>query len=118
MLKKISLIASLAAFALSSASIALGEDAAPTMDHQAHSAAMSKMKEPTPEIRQKMADAHQKMADCLKSTKPISECKDEMMKNCPMMKNGHCMMMEGMSGHMDHMKDAPAKKGSESAPSE
>lgn len=34
------------------------------------------------EKRKSMAEKHQKMADCLKSDKPMSECKKEMMANC------------------------------------
>jgi hypothetical protein len=37
---------------------------------------------PSAEQRQKMAEAHQRMADCLKSDRPMSECKGEMMKSC------------------------------------
>lgn len=92
MLKNLSVVA-LLILALTGAS-AFGEDTAANSEHQAHHAAKSQMNEPSPEMRQKMAEAHQKMADCLKSTKPISECKKEMKKNCPMMKKGHCEMME------------------------
>jgi len=55
----------------------------------------------TPEVRQKMADVHQKMADCLRSDKPMSACKDEMMKSChdSMGKEG-CPMMKDMHGKM------------------
>ena len=58
----------------------------------------------TSEMRQKMADNHQKMADCLRSEKPMSECKQEMMKSCheTMGKDG-CPMMGDMSGHMKGM---------------
>jgi hypothetical protein len=51
----------------------------------------------TKEDRQKMADLHTQMAECLKSDKPITECKTEMMNNCKGMtgKEG-CPMM----GHM------------------
>lgn len=50
------------------------------------------------ETRKQMADMHQKMADCMKSNKPISECRTNMMANCPMMKDGSCPMM-GMMMH-------------------
>lgn len=36
----------------------------------------------TPEQRQKMATTHEAMALCLKSERPLPECKDEMMKSC------------------------------------
>ena len=53
---------------------------------------------PSAEQRQKMAEAHQHMADCLKSSRPISECHAEMKQSCrdahggagcPMMEHGH-----------------------------
>ncbi len=54
----------------------------------------------TPEQRQKMAEAHEKMAACLKSDKPIEQCREEMMKACQdnLGKDG-CPMM-GM--HHEH----------------
>jgi hypothetical protein len=69
--------------------------------------------EPTPEMRTKMAGMHQMMADCLKSDKPISECKQQMMKDCPMMKeNGRCPMMGEMDGMMkgQHAGQGKGKK--------
>lgn len=57
--------------------------------------------EPTKEMRSQMAQMHEKMATCLKSDVSFSECHQEMMTNCPMMKNGNCPMM----GSGMHMKD-------------
>lgn len=54
------------------------------------------------ETRKQMADMHQKMADCLKSDRSISDCRDTMMASCPMMKDGSCPMMGMMMGHGDH----------------
>ena len=73
-------------------------------------------KEPSPEMRKQMADMHQMMADCLKSDKPMGECKQEMMKNCPMMKDGKACPMMGemedmMGGKMMHKKGKKAPKG-------
>jgi len=58
-------------------------------------------KAPSKEQRQQMATVHQKMAECLKSDKPMSECKSEMMKSCQekMGKDG-CPMMGQMGGMM------------------
>lgn len=54
------------------------------------------------EDRQKMADMHMKMADCLKSDKPMKDCKAEMKKECKSM-GKECPMM----GHKwDHDKDS------------
>jgi hypothetical protein len=69
--------------------------------------------EPTAEMRTKMAGMHQMMADCLKSDKPISECKQQMMKDCPMMKEtGHCPMMGEMDAMMkgEHTGHGKGKK--------
>lgn len=60
-------------------------------------------KGPSKEQRQKMAEAHQKMADCLNSDKPMGECKDEMMKSChDMMGKDGCPMMSEKGGMMGH----------------
>ena len=52
---------------------------------------------PTREQREKMAAAHEKIAACLRSDRPIDECHAEMMK-----------MHEAMMHHMHAMKDHPA----------
>lgn len=61
------------------------------------------------EMCEKMATAHQKMADCLKTDRTDKDCMDEMKASCPEMKDGKtCPMMEMMGeGHMkmhDHKK--------------
>ena len=58
--------------------------------------------EVTPEMRQKMAEAHQKMADCLKSKKPIESCRQEMMQSCKAMGPHGCPMHDGMWMGMHH----------------
>lgn len=55
----------------------------------------------TPEQRTQMADAHEKMAACLRSSRPIHECRDEMMKNCKSM-GMHGCKMGGMGAMMNH----------------
>lgn len=47
---------------------------------------------PTKEMREKMAEAHEKIAACLRSDRPIDECRAEMMKLHDGMKHGHAMM--------------------------
>jgi hypothetical protein len=47
--------------------------------------------------RKQMSEMHQKMADCLKSNKSISECRDYMIKNCPDCHSNDMMM--GRDGH-------------------
>ena len=49
---------------------------------------------PTKEQREKMAQAHEKLAACLRSDRPIDECHAEMMKMHESMKHEHA--------HMDH----------------
>ena len=55
---------------------------------------------------EKMAEAHKKLADCLKSSKSTSECHEEWHKEmkdaCPMAKDGECHMMDGMGINHSH----------------
>jgi hypothetical protein len=37
---------------------------------------------PSRDMREKMAILHEQMAACLRSDKPIADCRSEMMKNC------------------------------------
>lgn len=89
------------------------------------------------EHREKMAAHHEMMATCLRSDKPLSECKGEMHKSCgkesckegcPMMdgKGEHkscgeesckegCPMMDGKGAHGHHHK-AMSPKESKPAP--
>ena len=62
-----------------------------------------KMPTMTTEQRQTMADAHEKMAVCLRSEKALSNCHEEMMKACKegMGKDG-CPMMGGKGKGMHH----------------
>lgn len=53
-----------------------GAAAAP---HAGHGADKGKS-EPSAQDRARMADAHQKMAECLRSTRPVKECRNEMKK--------------------------------------
>jgi hypothetical protein len=68
---------------------------------------------PSKEMREKMATLHEQMAACLRSDKPITQCRTEMMTSgqnvmgkdgCPMMGMGR-----GMPQHM--MQSAPANSG-------
>lgn len=74
-----------------------------------------KMPEPTKEQRTKMADMHSKMAECLKSEKPMKDCHKEMMDSCKEAHDGKCPMMGGHMGKMmgkGKMGEAPPE-GSE-----
>jgi hypothetical protein len=58
--------------------------------------------ETTIEQRQKMAMMHENMATCLRSDKPMDDCKKEMMKSCEDSMGKECKMMHemhGMNGH-------------------
>lgn len=61
---------------------------------------------PSREMRDQMAAVHQRMAACLRSDKPIAECREEMRQNCAkfMGKQG-CPMMGGMQGRMMPRED-------------
>ncbi len=52
----------------------------------------------TTEQRQQMAGAHEKMAACLRSDRPVAECHEEIMKSCQETMGKACPMMGGM-GH-------------------
>lgn len=64
------------------------------------------------EDRQKMAEMHTKMATCLQSDKPMSDCQGEMMKACKgMMGKEGCPMMGHMKGGMmNHGADESSSK--------
>lgn len=62
------------------------------------------------ENRQKMSELHMKMADCLKSDRPLGECNTEMMQNCDMMGKDGCGMMGPMHGRMKDSKKKPSTK--------
>ncbi len=71
--------------------------------------AKTEKKAPTPEDRAKMADAHERMAACLRSTRPMKECRSGMKKAHMDMGHGHeCSEdhAEKGEGH-DHGKKAP-----------
>jgi hypothetical protein len=72
-------------------------------DQASQSAQTKKPPELTTEQRKKMADQHEKMATCLRSKRPLSECRQEMMKGCQdvMGKEG-CPMMGKMGPGMHH----------------
>jgi uncharacterized membrane protein YkoI len=62
----------------------------------------------TPQQREKMAEFHQKMADCLRSKKLIDECRKEMKAMHPM--RGHMRgMMDGKIGEPSASSAQPPK---------
>lgn len=62
---------------------------------------MAMQVELTDEQRKSMATMHEKMAVCLRSTKTVSDCHDEMKTDCQqMMGQEGCPMMKSMKGMM------------------
>jgi len=57
---------------------------------------------PSKEMRANMASLHDQMAACLRSDKPFSDCRSEMMKGCQQLmgEQGCPMMGMGMRNHM------------------
>lgn len=73
--------------ALSSAALAAGPPAAASA--------------PSKEMRERMATLHEQMAACLRSDKPVSECRTQMLQHCQaMMGNQGCTRMMGTGGMM------------------
>ena len=64
-----------------------------------HKKMASKMAVMTPEQRGKMADAHDKMASCLRSDRPMKDCHEEMMKSCQENMGKEGCPMGGMGMH-------------------
>lgn len=72
----------------------------------------AKSGEPTKEERQmraerheKMSEMHEKMAECLRSDKTMSECHEQIQKECSAMREGgHCPMLDEMGMGMGRGK--------------
>jgi hypothetical protein len=64
---------------------------------------------PTKETREKMAVLHEQMAACLRSDKPFTECRAQMMQGCRTTPGaqGCPMMGAGRGGMAPRMKQAP-----------
>lgn len=73
---------------IAAASVAFGAGA--SSDHSA----------PSRQMREQMAAMHEQAAACLRSEKPIAECRNEMMQSCRKMKmmGGRDCSMMGMMG--------------------
>ena len=66
---------------------------------------------PSKATREKMATAHERMAACLRSDKPIAECHAQMMKGVGHVpgETGCPMMSAGMHGQMMQDQSAPPR---------
>ena len=60
--------------------------------------------EVTKEQRAQMAEMHRQAAECLKSDKPLEKCREQMMADCPMARDGECPMM-AMGKHKMHHRE-------------
>lgn len=81
------------------AASAFADEAKVSMD----SKAAKKVWTLTPEQRQSAAKMHEQMAECLRSNKPLNECRDIMHKGCKDLgKEGCPMMGECCGGEMHH----------------
>ena len=68
--------------------------------------------DPSAEDRAKMADAHQRMAECLRSSRPMKECRDEMKKAHAGFGHGQdCPHGEACPKHGGHHGGMSEKKG-------
>jgi hypothetical protein len=76
------------------------------------SAKTSQQSQMSKEDRNQMAEMHQKMAECLKSDKPMSECRSLMMEQGG---EGDCSMRQEHRGHGKKHKAAPAHHSAEGA---
>jgi hypothetical protein len=66
---------------------------------------------PSKEMRAKMASAHEHLATCLRSDRPIAECHEEMMKQHEMMHHGHDEGMGMGMGDCEHSSHHEHTKG-------
>ncbi|MFI5347062.1 MAG: hypothetical protein ACHQ51_11875 [Elusimicrobiota bacterium] len=64
-------------------------------------------------MHEKMAEAHKQAAECLKAGKPVKECHDALVAQCPMGKDGSPMMgdMCPMMGRGKGMRGQGRGKG-------
>ena len=65
---------------------------------------------PTKEMREKMAALHEHMAACLRSDKPITECRTEMAKNHQEMMHEMGCPGRKMRPHTDKPPRTPPQK--------
>jgi hypothetical protein len=61
--------------------------------------------EPSKEMRAKMASVHEQMATCLRSDRPLVECRSEMMTGCQQLMGERGCHMMGMGMQNKMMKE-------------
>jgi len=62
---------------------------------------------PTKEMREQMATMHEQMAACLRSDKPVVDCRNDMMKSCQALSPGKNCGMWGSGMGMGMHKRSP-----------
>jgi len=67
---------------------------------------------PTREVRNRMAVLHDKAAACLRSDRPLAECRSEMMEGCRSIGAYGCPMMDMK---MEHQGRRPSDKSTEAS---
>lgn len=66
---------------------------------------------PSKELREQMAQAHEKMATCLRSDVSVQDCHQQMREQCQDMKgDGGCMMGKMGKGMMKNFKKNSSTK--------
>jgi|SRR5579871_1979384 len=56
----------------------------------------SSAREPSKDLREKMATVHEQMAACLRSEKSFAECRSQMLSNCRQSGDGQTCPMMGL----------------------
>jgi len=67
---------------------------------------------PSKEMREKMAAMHERMAACLRSDRPVADCRKEMQQGCQAVMGKEGCPMTGMGMHGGMMGEPPATKPS------
>lgn len=68
------------------------------------------------ESREAMAQAHEKMAACLRSDRDVSECRKDMMASCKQIESMDCPMMKGGMKKHPHGKSSANDTASSETP--
>jgi hypothetical protein len=68
---------------------------------------------PSQQTREKMAVLHEQLAACLRSDRPVNECRSEMVTNCQAQIGSNCATIAGVihgtdNRHRMHPLGAPA----------
>jgi hypothetical protein len=67
----------------------------------------SSAREPSQELREKMATVHEQMAACLRSEKSFAECRSQMQSNCRQNADGQTCPLMGLGRGRGRVKPQP-----------